>query len=284
MQQNALFQEQQELARLSVQSQLLHPCETPVFTQLFSGQSGLNILDIGCNNGSKTVAWFSSDAVSSVIGLEFNAGLAKEAQSRFGSDRFSFYACDVESDHFSADLQKLMDRHGVEHFDVIYLSLVLMHLRNPSALLQQLRSVLKPNGLLIVLESNDYASVLPPPHTKLLQEFLDMLQRDPFAGNRSIGPCLPEMVTACGYTNPVIWFDSIQAQSGESAKKDAIFQTLFSYLPEDVLLLCQENPNHPEYQQWAYWLQQNFEQLKQAVLQEDTPVTMGVRLMSCRRN
>ena len=77
----------------------------------------------GCNDGTKTIECFSNDAVSQVIGLEYNHKLAKQAQARYGGEKFSFYSCDVESVDFSEQMKNIMREKGIKGFDIIYLTL-----------------------------------------------------------------------------------------------------------------------------------------------------------------
>ena len=58
MQNQLVFQEKTEMERLRVQNNLLACYETPVFNQIFSGRQNLAVLDIGCNDGMKTVERF----------------------------------------------------------------------------------------------------------------------------------------------------------------------------------------------------------------------------------
>ena len=50
------------------------------------------MLDIGCNDGMKTVERFSSEAVSRVLGLEYNEKLATKAQQSYGNEKYKSWA------------------------------------------------------------------------------------------------------------------------------------------------------------------------------------------------
>ena len=104
MKSQLVFQEKTEMERLRVQNSLLSCYEAPVFAQIFSERQNISVLDIGCNDGTKTVERFSSDAVSRVIGLEYNEELAQKAQKKYGNEKFSFYHVDVETEDFSKRL------------------------------------------------------------------------------------------------------------------------------------------------------------------------------------
>lgn len=277
-----IFQEEQEVQRLAVQNRLLKQYEAPILSTIFAGRSGLTILDIGCNNGSKTTQWFAPDTVSRVIGLEYNAELVQQAQQKYGNDTYSFYPCNAEAENFSNQLESIMQEKGIDSFDVIYLSFVLMHLKHPDKLLKALRRFLAPNGQLMIVEVNDQASALSPCGQSLLDGFLDILIQDPYSGSRAIGSHLIPLLEACGYTQVIRWRESITAAANDAAQKEDIFTTFFSYLPEDVTILREESPDNPTYQTWEHWLKHHFMDLKHTVLAADTTIAMGVQMLTCK--
>lgn len=269
------------MERLHVQNELLSRCEAPLFTRLFSQRQGLCVLDVGCNDGAKTVERFSDGAVERVIGLEYNEALAAQAQARYGGGRFAFYAFDVEAPSLARRLRLVMDREGVDGFDVIYLSFVLVNLRNAPALLAALRRFLRADGTLVIVEPNDAASELSNDADGLLGDFLEILRRDPYAGDRSVGEKLPETLRACSYDGLREWCTGISACEGEREKKQAIFTTFFSYLPEDVALLRAAEPESEVYRAWADWLSAHYEALRALTLREDSRISMGMRILTC---
>jgi len=277
-----VFQEKTEIGRLAVQNELLLPYETPVFEKICSGRTGLRVLDVGCNDGRKTAMRFSRHEVTTVIGLEYNALLVEQAQKDYGGNKFSFCHLDVEAPDFEENLRRLMVQHRLEAFDVIYLSFLLMHLRRPDVLLQTLRQFLAPGGYLVIVEADDASSTLMPRGSGLLAEFLDILQEDPYSGNREFGKTLPELLTRCGYMDIIRWNRSVAAEDREQEKKEAIFETFFSYLPEDLVILRQSDPENLQYRQWENWMDHNFDDLKTIVLSPESRISMGMQIISCR--
>jgi len=173
---NEVFQQDEEISRLAVQNRLLGTYEQPIYKKLLFGNHGLRVLDIGCNNGSKTVNRFVCESVAKVIGLEYHPDLAAAAQNIYGSEVFSFYQCDVECPDFTKRLSSLMEQNGIDAFDVIHASFVLTHLKNPCVLLTELRQFLAPSGRLFVIEADDSVSKISPDDDNLLDGFLNILE------------------------------------------------------------------------------------------------------------
>ena len=283
MQSQLVFQEKNEIKRLRMQNELLSCYEAPVLAQIFSEGRNLSVLDIGCNDGRKTVERFSSESVSQVVGLEYNEKLAKKAQRTYGNEQFSFYPVDVEAKCFSERLRTIMTEKQIDGFDVIYLSFVLMHLNDVKRLLLSLQPFLKENGKLFVIEANDSASTLNNDENGLIGEFLKILKKDKYSGNRAVGSTICEVLSDCGYRDICVWYDAVCATEGEKEKKKAIFTTFFSYLSEDILLLLDAEPDNEEYRSWSAWLDLNYKTLKRLILQEESVISMGMKILTCTK-
>ena len=283
MKSQLVFQEKTEMERLRVQNDLLSCYEAPVFAQFFSEGQALNVLDVGCNDGTKTVERFSSESVAHVIGLEYNEELAIKAETLYGNERFSFFTCDVEAQDFPKQLRAIMDEKHIDGFDAIYLSFVLMHLSDMGKLLGVLRPFLKPEGKLVIIDAKDSASTLVNDDTGLLSEFLNILKKDRYAGNREVGAVICDELVACGYKDVFVWHDAIAAGAGETEKKRAIFTMFFTFLPEDVRLLLELEPGNEEYKSWSTWLDRNYETLKQRIMQEQSEISMGIKILTCAK-
>ena len=279
----SIFENSKEIDRLAVQNRLLKEYEEPVCRRLLEGRQGVRVLDVGCNNGSKTADRFSRSGVSTVIGLEYNQTLADRAQEAYGDDRFSFYRCDVEQPEFPDQLRGWMAKHQVEAFDLIHISLVLLHLRDPGQVLRQLKQFLTPDGRLLIIEANDAENRLSSRDEHLFREFMDILGKDPFSGNRELIHTVPKLLEEQGYTGIVLENAVMGAKGHEKVKKEEMFDTFFSYLPEDVTLLREQEPENPLYLQWEEWVSQHYETLYHQIISEGTEITLGLSIYTARK-
>ena len=276
-----IFDEKQELERLNVQNRLFKPYEQPVYDRVLAQYKHPILLDIGSNDGNKTVDRFSSGMPGRVIGLEYHDHLARQAQAAYGDGVFSFHQCDVEAPDFPERLSALMEREGVAGFDLIHLSFVLMHLKDPGGLLRTLRRFLAPGGRLILMEALDGGSRLSPDPVQRFRAFLDILSLDPLAGDRACGEKAPALLERCGYRDVTVEDISICAGAEDVAKKRALFDIFFSYLPEDIRLLQRGEPDNVRYASCGAWLAQHYDTLQNAVLSRDSELSIGIRAITC---
>ena len=283
MRKQAVFKDSKEIKRLRIQNALLKEYEMPGLKKLFEERHHLNVLDIGCNDGGKTVDRFSNESVSQVIGVEYNRDLAAKAMKDHGNDKFFFIHANAEDEEFGLKLKDAMRERGIDAFDIIYMSCVLMHLNDPTDLLNRLSYFLRDTGSFVIIEMNDDISHMNPDPEGLVTEFLSMLKEDKYAGVRSGGGTLISLLEKSGHADFDIWADGIGAGKTERDKKERIFQTYFSFFPEDLLILLEEEPDNEKYLNWKKWLDINFSELKHTILNDKTEIFMGTTVLSCKK-
>ena len=272
-----------ELLRLGLQSNLLRPYEQPVYTGLLEGHENLTVLDMGCNDGCKTVGRFSDPAVSQVIGLDFHDNLVTAANRSYGGDRFRFYQCDVEDPDLETRLEDIMQENGIACFDVINMSFLLLHLQQPAQLLARMRRFLRPGGTLIIIEANDSVTRMEPDENHYMEQFLAFSGHDLFAGNRNAGHAVPDMLTAGGYRNVTVHREHFDASDMDQAQKKVLFDTCFSFIPMDYEQLCQLCPDNEDYAQAYRWLTQSYPLFRSEFIRSAQRIICGFSIVSCIR-
>ena len=221
-------------------------------------------------------AWFTVD-----IDLDYLEDIAQLAQQQYGNEVFSFHVCDVTALDFIQRLQRIMKEKGIADFDVIHMSFLLMHLKDPGAVLASLRSVLAPNGKLIMIEPDDTDSRIEPDPEGQYPEFVEMQLKNPYAGNRFCAKNLPEILSQNGYNSIQLEHSGINAEKGELGKKRMILSVFCSYFPEDIQILRRQEPENLVYLECEEWIHTKYEKLCEKILQEDTRVNMGVKIYTC---
>lgn len=276
---NGLFLGQAEMDRLAVQGKLLSEYEQPVYQKVMNGRSGLTLLDVGCNNVWKTKMRFLSENFKKIIGIDCLNPLIEQAQIELKDNVFSFYTCDVIDADFTENLRRIMQQEKIDAFDIIHCSFVLMHTERPEDILKKLRPFLAEDGKLIVIEADDMESSMVPDTKGLFQKFLELLLNDPYAGKRTIGAHLPQLLSDSGYADIKCECSKVCSSGKEKEKKEQIFETYCSFLPEDLLLLGKESK---KYQHDWEWVNQNFDKLHEQMTGDEAVISMGVKIYTCR--
>ncbi len=258
-----IFENNKELNRLSLQNRLLRSPQMPVFEDIFSHCTCPRILDIGCNNGMETYERFARFSPSKVVGLEKSEHLVQDANRSFGNDVFSFFACDVESGDFLSRLTDITHSVGIRYYDVIHISLVLLHLRDPLNLLKKLRMFLSEQGKIVIIEPDDGEAAADNDSSGVVRDFMEHLAGDPLAGNRFTCHRVSQYLFRAGYKNIADIPAVISAEASDSEKSTNIHDMYFSFLGDDARMLAEDS----RYAAWSKdtlgWLDNNADRLKE---------------------
>jgi ubiquinone/menaquinone biosynthesis C-methylase UbiE len=129
---------------------------------------GMSLLDCGCGPGSITVDFAQLLTPGHVVGLDREPSQAEAARNlakRKGSGNARFMVADVYKLPFSP-----------ESFDAVFCHALLMHLRQPLQALKEMRRVLKPEGMIAIVDP-DFGARIWSPTTPLFDEFQALFLR-----------------------------------------------------------------------------------------------------------
>ena len=91
-----------------------------------------------------------SEKLKVMTGLELNAETVKSANVKYGGKGVKFYEINIEDDSFCDNLEKIAQEEGVESYNIINLSMILLHVKAPYKILKTLRKFLSPDGVIAV--------------------------------------------------------------------------------------------------------------------------------------
>jgi ubiquinone/menaquinone biosynthesis C-methylase UbiE len=150
-----LGQTPEAFQRLMLQGQLYNPFMRRLLKDA-GLRAGMRVLDVGCGAGD--VSMLAADIVGkqgSVIGVDSNASVLELAKARAQAANLS---------HVSFIKGNVHDLTFAQEFDAVVGRLILMHVPERSALLQQLVTYLRPGGVLAFQEhdlSSQSDAVMP---------------------------------------------------------------------------------------------------------------------------
>ena len=269
-----IFDTDYEIERLNAQEELLWKAQLPFYSGFLNGKD-MVILDIGCSDGYKTVREFDRDNVKKVLALDYATEAVAKAKANCGSEKFCFEMGNVEDQDFECRLADLMKKHDIEAFDVVHLSLVVLHLKNPVNLFTLLRRYIKKDGRIVIVEADDDKAVLSP-DDYYLRKYNSLLKLDPYMGNRECASNMYIWLNKAGYCS--IHDTYVYAQGKDTATKKAMFDIYFSSLPVDFEDLCIDDSSNEDYRMAKDWLDENIDDIYEYLLHEATVFSFGVSI------
>ena len=269
-----IFDTDYEIERLNAQEELLWKAQERAYDSFLNGKD-MVILDIGCSDGFKTVREFDRDNVKKVLALDYAAEAVAKAKANCGSEKFCFEMGNVEDADFEDRLIDLMKKHDIEAFDVVHLSLVVLHLKDPVRVLSILKKYIGKGGRIVIVEADDDKAVLSP-DDYYLRKYNSLLKLDPYMGNRECASNMYIWLNKAGYCS--IHDTYVYAQGKDTATKKAMFDIYFSSLPVDFEDLCIDDPSNEGYRMAKDWLDENIDNIYEYLLQEKTVFSFGVSI------
>lgn len=269
-----IFDTDYEIERLNAQEELLWKAQLPFYSGFLNGED-MMILDIGCSDGYKTVKEFDRDNVRKVLALDSAPEAVSKAKANCGNEKFCFEMGNVEDADFEDRLIDLMKKYDIEAFDVVHLSLVVLHLKDPVRVLSILKKYIGKGGRIVIVEADDDKAALSP-DDYYLRKYNSLLKIDPYMGNRECANNMYIWLNQAGYHN--IKDSYAFVQSGDKETKKVMFDIYFSSLPVDFEDLCIDDPGNVEYRMARQWLDDNIDDIYEYLLHEATVFSFGVSI------
>lgn len=155
-------------------------------------QPELSVLDVGCGSGAITrgIAKYAGR----VVGIDRSEELIQLANAHNTADNLSFIVGDI------------MTYAPAEQFDIITTARTLQWMAKPEDVIRQLITLLKPGGLLCVLDYNHEAISWEPAPPASMRRFYDaFLQWRADAGmDNAIGDHVAALMASCGGVDIVV--------------------------------------------------------------------------------
>ncbi len=183
----------EELERLKLQATVALSLEQEVWKQA-GLRTGMQVLDLGCGPGFTSCELARFVGSGTVTGLDISEELiavAEQAKAVEKVENVSFRTGNI----YDLDLPE-------NGFDFVYARFVFQHLKDPSLALRNILRVLKPGGILCVLDIDDNWTVFSPAS----DAFLRFIRKTGAGqrrkgGDRQIGSSLYGLMRRAGLVN-----------------------------------------------------------------------------------
>ncbi len=128
----------------------------------------LKVLDIGCSNGFKTKMLFDEhDNIIKITGIDIDENAINEAKLNF-----------KKNEKYSFELKSLEELDDTSTYDIINLSYVLQHLKNPQEVLKKLKDMLSDRGIIIIKVPDDSFKFCYPDNQDLLHKIFNLYEKE----------------------------------------------------------------------------------------------------------
>ena len=276
--------DKKEKHRLAVQRELLKSFDAELYDKIAAETDTLTVLDLGSADGSFVMDRLGRrENLGALLGIDFDQSCVDAANSAYGSDKIAFRQGDLESDAVEDVIRAFLDEKGIAGFNVINLSMVLLHLQNPLKLLRTARKFALKNAVIVVKDIDDGFNVAYPDPEGYFEKATEMCADSPFSGFRESGRQIPHLLHKTGFRDAKLVKCGVNTVGMDYDERQALFDTYFSIVKMDFDRLAEEVPDNKQYRDYRDWLAEHYADMEDAFLEEDFFFSLGFMLFTAKR-
>lgn len=275
---------EKEIKRLHIQEKLLENFDKETFKKVLSKYEKVRILDIGSNDGSMIVNRTKRyDNIDIIVGIDYDSQIVEMANQKYNQRNAFFYQMNIEDDLLDEKLEEILTKHNIEKFNVINISMVLLHLKNPFKLLKKIRKYLSNDGTLIIRDIDDGLNIAYPDEDNYFKKAIEICNQNETSGFRKTGRQIYTLLKRSGYSSITLEKQGLSTIGMDFDEKEALFQTYFSFIEDDCKIMMQKYPDEIEYLDNYNWYKNNYETLEEKFMDDAFSFSLGLMLFTASK-
>ena len=252
--------------RRHLQGLIMKDFDQPIYDRIMQGQQEMAVLDVGCGNGEVIGDRLAPRReVAHVLGIDGNDEMLAAARDKFCDDsRFSFAKCDFEGPELSSVLSDYLDERGLQGFDFVTITMVIMDLKKPYILLRTIRRFLNDGAQIFIRDIDDGLNIAYPDKDGAFRRANDLCAALPDTGFRTTGRTLFNMLKRAGYEDIALDRSGLSTVGMDHDRRYALFITCFDWLGRGLKKRCDDEPNNVQYAEDLAWYEENIDELEES--------------------
>lgn len=273
-----------EIKRLNLQRLLLNKFESDIYDKIAEDVDSLNVLDLGSADGSLIMEKLGHrNNLNCLLGIEYDEKAVLEANTNYSNDKVNFKQCNVESDSFDLLLSEYCNSYCKEKFNILNISMLLLHLHNPLKVLRTVRRYLQKDAIIIIKDIDDGFNVVSKNKSDRFKHAFDLCAMDPRAGYRYSGREIPYYLQTAGFRDIKLIKTGISTVGLDYDMKDALYSVYFPFVIEDFKILHSQYPNNDFYKSSLNWFLENESILYNEFMEPDFFFSLGFMLYTATK-
>ncbi len=253
-----------EVERLYKEESLLYDIEYEYYEKLFFGREGMNVLDFDALTPSYSIKRFNRPEVSKALFLSYDENVVKEGQDLCADkENMAYMICSGDVNELDAVFKNAMQKMGIDGFDFINLTMAIMNLENPFKTLKKIRKYAKPNSVWYIRDVDDGLVFAYPDNNGLFAQVRDFYKYDTLSGSRHSGRQIYNYIKKMGAKDVCLERCGINSSEMDFNKKRLLFDSWFSFIPNDFKLMLKKDPNDEKAKEVLAWVEEHYDDLEE---------------------
>lgn len=279
------FEDNKEKRRLKIQQNLMKDFDAEVYGKVAATYEHLVVLDVGSNNGDLIMDRLgNAPNLQQVIGLEYDRRTVEAANNTYGATgKAKFFDVNAEDTDFCEKVRSIMDEKGIKSFNVINISMLLLHLKAPYKLLKNLRQFLSADGTMIIKDIDDGLNLAYPDENNEFSRVISICERNETSGYRKSGRQIYTLLKRAGYKRIKIEKVGISTASMDYEQREALFETYFSFVLDDLKIMRDRYPADKRIAADYEWYSSNYDDLEEKFQDDNMFFSLGFMLFTAHK-
>lgn len=271
-----------EKHRLKAEDLVISKYEDHIIRKLLAGKEDVVCLDVNVLSPDGAYQLINYPAISKVIALTYNDDVEKEGnEGRQGRNVF-FKKVQFESDDFEDELERCLSGCDADGIDFVVLNLAILDFKKPFKVLQSIRSLMNDDATMIICDVDDGAVFAYPYKDEYFSKFQSYYIHDKYSGYRYTGRQIYPYLKKLDARDIRLEQYGINTSDMTRKEKKALFETWFSFIPNDFKRMLREEPNSEIAKEVIAFCDEYYDDIDEQFFSSDTIFSAGYVIYSAR--
>lgn len=275
-------EDQQEKHRLQTEDRLLARYEKPIVERLLEGKKKAVCLDVNVLSPEGSFARLDYPQVQKVIALTYSEDVKNNGNAMRQNEDVHFFKVQFEADDFEQQLEDCLDAAGADGVDFICLSMAIMDFKKPFKVLQAIQNCLNDDAVMIVRDVDDGAVFAYPDKDGYFEKFQSFYIHNKYSGYRYTGRQVYSYIRKMEPAEIRLELFGINTSDMSRRDKKALFETWFSFIPNDFARMLREDPGSRIAKEAVDFCNEYYDDLNEQFFSRDTLFSSGYVIYSVK--
>ena len=271
-----------ERRRLATQRSFVYDFAAEAYDGFISPLQNATFLDVGCSTGEQAMMFVKGrDEIAHYVGVDREEGALERARELFPEGHF--YQGNCETDEFDDLLSDIEEELGIEGFDIINLSMVLLHMKEPQILLDTLAGHLAEGGRIVILDIDDGLNIAYPDPEGLFAKAVDICAETGYSGYRKSGRQIPQLLCDVDITDVQLHRQGLSTVGMSREQRADYYELYFWFILDDLRKMHAEAPDDKIVEAELAWFESHYKDMKSKFKKKGFYFNLGFMLYSATR-
>lgn len=261
--------------RLKKQNEISRLFDIDLYQEIFKKYQNSNVLDVGCGTGEMLVPITQQFSLANFVGIDKSERQILIAKEKYQMNNYHFEIIDIETTSFEDNLISLMKTLDIDKFDIINISMVLLHLKKPVEVLKILRKYLADDGIMTIRDIDDGLNFAWPDPKHYFDRIYKICRNNEQSGNRQNGRQIYHDLVMSSFSHIQLLKQGLSTAGMNSEQKDILFQIYFPFILANAQEMKDKYPRSVEYHEDYLWLQNVIEEIHDCFKKDDFIFSLG---------